>query len=95
MESSDQSPACGQLYHRYVKFPTLIKNLNSLLTYFAGKDYPERMVIHEEVSPRNLQWMEDFRKQLIDAKKTAPAHCHPSSDIEILNMLFSKLSDES
>lgn len=52
------------------------------------------MVVHEEVSLRNRQWMEEFRKQLIEIKKTVPAHCQPSSDTEILNMIFSKMSDD-
>jgi len=45
------------------------------------------MVIHEEVFARNRQWMEDFRMELIRKKKMFPAHCHPSSDTEILHVL--------
>ena len=59
-----------------------------IIITFPGKDYPERMVIHEEVSPRNRQWMEDYRKELIEKMKSAPAHCHPSSDTEVFKFFF-------
>lgn len=60
----------------------------------VGKDYPERMVIHEEVSQRNSKWMKEYGQQLIGKMERTPAHCHPSSDAEILKMVFAEDTDE-
>ena len=46
------------------------------------------MVIHEEVSPENRQWMENYRQELIKKVKSAPNHCHPSSDTEVYKFFF-------
>jgi cryptochrome len=48
-----------------------------------GRDYPERIVIHEEVSRRNQQWMLHFRKKLLEYVKNPPSHCQPSSESEV------------
>ena len=48
-----------------------------------GQDYPERMVIHEEVTSRNQQWMKDFRQKLMAKFEGAPPHVKPSSEIEV------------
>ena len=49
------------------------------LSPVIGKDYPERVVIHEEVAVRNAKWMKDFRKKY----EQTPAHCQPSSESEV------------
>ncbi len=66
--------------------------LKTILFYWflnSGEDYPERIVIHEEVSVRNQQWMKDFRKKY----EQTPAHCQPSSESEVYK--FFCLSDDS
>jgi hypothetical protein len=41
------------------------------------------MVIHEEVTSRNQQWMKDFRQKLMAKFEGAPPHVKPSSEIEV------------
>lgn len=55
----------------------------------TGQDYPARMVVHEEVLPRNLEWMKEFRQKF----KETPAHCQPSSNSEVYK--FFCLPDDS
>ncbi|XP_065557615.1 cryptochrome-1-like [Artemia franciscana] len=54
----------------------------------VGKDYPERMVIHEEVARDNQQLMLDFRRQTLVKLKRAPPHCHPSDEKEIYHFFW-------
>ena len=59
------------------------------LIYEPGENYPERMVIHEDVFARNCQWMQNYRMELLLKMKDAnPAHCPPSPDVEILRNFF-------
>jgi len=47
------------------------------------------MVIHEEVSKRNGQWMKMFRQRLKEIRKgQIPDHCQPSTAAEINNYFF-------
>lgn len=60
--------------------------LNELLIIqcnLRGRDYPERMVIHEEVTSRNQQWMKEFRQKLKAKFEGTPPHVQPSSEIEV------------
>ena len=41
------------------------------------------MVIHEEVTSRNQQWMKDFRQKLLAKFEATPPHIQPSSELEI------------
>ena len=60
------------------------------LIYEQGENYPERLVIHEDVSLRNCLWMQNFQKELLLKmnKEVIPAHCPPSPDVEILRNFF-------
>lgn len=58
-------------------------------TLNLGVDYPERIVIHEEVSARNQKWMKEFRKKY----EQTPPHCMPSSESEVYK--FFCLSDDT
>ena len=50
----------------------------------AGKDYPARMVIHEEVSRRNREHMVAIREKIVaKCQGSAPPHCKPSSENEV------------
>jgi len=50
----------------------------------TGRDYPDRMVIHEEVTRRNQTWMKDFGQMLLERRQgEVPAHCHPSAPDEL------------
>ncbi len=52
--------------------------------FCIGRDYPERMVIHEDVTRRNQAWMKDFGRMLIERRQgDVPAHCHPSAPDEL------------
>lgn len=62
-----------------------LRNSKSSLNCWIGRDYPERMVIHEEVSVINKQRMENFRKQIID-QLGIPPHCQPSSETEVYRL---------
>jgi len=49
-----------------------------------GKDYPARMVIHEEVSRRNREHMVAIREKIVaKCQGSAPPHCKPSSENEV------------
>ncbi len=48
-----------------------------------GKDYPERIVIHEEVSLRNSREMQAIKKKLLgQLNNEEPTHVHPSDEAE-------------
>ena len=57
-----------QINHVNLNFGLLLWNIK-----YLGKDYSERVVIHEEVSPRNQQWMKDFRQQVMAKFEGTPA----------------------
>lgn len=55
----------------------------------SGIDYPERIVIHEQVSVRNQRWMKEFRNRFTQM----PPHCQPSSENEVF--IYFGLFDEA
>ncbi|XP_046642554.1 cryptochrome-1-like isoform X1 [Daphnia pulicaria] len=64
-------------------------NIQRTANCIIGQDYPARIVVHEEVLPRNLEWMKEFRQKF----KETPAHCQPSSNSEVYK--FFCLPDDS
>ena len=57
----------------------------------SGKDYPERMVIHQEVSKRNRQWMKVYAEYLEEISKVpTPSYCHSSTAKEVYKFLSVK-----
>ncbi len=47
----------------------------------VGRDYPERVVIHEEASENNQQKMTQYRQKLLEAVSRTN-YCHASSQRE-------------
>ena len=47
-----------------------------------GKDYPERIVLHEQVSKENSRKMTELKEKLMRQMMQAPMHCAPSDEKE-------------
>ena len=60
----------------------------------VGKDYPERIVIHEEASLKNAKKMSIIKEQLLKELHQVPNHIKPSDEQEARDlMIFNKSCD--
>ncbi len=53
-----------------------------------GKDYPQRIVIHEEVSEKNANKMNEIKEKLMKDLQQVPTHVKPSSEQETRDLMI-------
>ena len=53
-----------------------------------GKDYPERIVIHEEASLKNAKKMNMIKDQLLKELHQVPNHIKPSNEKEARELMI-------
>ena len=54
----------------------------------VGKDYPNRIVVHEEVSVKNAAMMDDIKEKLLKEFHKPPKHVMPSDEQETRNLMI-------